>query len=121
MADKNTRQLTPDELQEDLDDFAGLEAIPDYEPSNDEFKLNNGIAIKTSMQAKETQEIQSELKWQADRDDKVIEQWAFHDFMRNARVQVKAQFGENSNQVASVGLKKKSEYKSPTHKPAKQD
>jgi len=32
------------------------------------------------------------------------------------RIQVKAQYGENSNEIQTVGHKKKSEYKSPGKK-----
>ena len=38
---------------------------------------------------------------------------AFHNAMLGTKKQVVAQFGENSDEVQAVGLKKKSEYKSP--------
>ncbi|MGC2237404.1 MAG: hypothetical protein WA584_14675 [Pyrinomonadaceae bacterium] len=116
MADKKTRQMSPAELQEDLDIFAGLEGIAGYTPANDEYKLVNGTALKTMMQASEAMEIQKYNEWQAARDKKVTDQWAFHDYNRNAKTQVKAQFGENSDEVAATGMKKKSEYKSPKKK-----
>ena len=116
MADPKTRQLTQDELQEDLDTFAGLEGIQDYNPSNQLYKLANGAALKTTMQASEALEIQKYNEWQAARDKKIADQWAFHDYNRNARTQVKAQYGENSDEVAATGLKKKSEYKNPKKK-----
>ena len=41
--------------------------------------------------------------------------------MLGAKVQVNAQFGDSSNEVASLGVKKKSEYKSPArHKQSKE-
>ncbi|MDT5263372.1 MAG: hypothetical protein QOC61_2376, partial [Acidobacteriota bacterium] len=33
-----------------------------------------------------------------------------------SKIQVTAQFGDNSDEVAAVGLKKKSEYKKPTRR-----
>jgi hypothetical protein len=116
MADSKTRQLSPSELHEDLETFAGLEGIAGYNPSNDDFTAANGLALKTQMQASEALEIQKYNEWQASRDKKVANQWKFHDFNRNARVQVKAQFGEDSDEVAATGLKKKSEYKNPKKK-----
>lgn len=116
MADKKTRQLTQDELQDDLDSFAGLEGIDGYDPTNPLYTTANGLALKTTMQASEALEIQKYNEWQAQRDKKVGDQWAFRDFMRNARVQVKAQFGEDSDEVAATGMKKKSEYKKPKKK-----
>ena len=116
MADSKTRQLSPTELQEDLETFAGLEGIEGYVPSNDEYTVAKGAQLKTSMQASEALEIQKYNEWQASRDKKVADQWKFHDFNRNAKIQVKAQFGEDSDEVAATGLKKKSEYKSPKKK-----
>lgn len=116
MADPKTRQLSQDELHEDLDSFAGLEGLANYNPSNPEYTVANGQTLKTAMQASEAAEIQKYNEWQAARDKKVADQWTFHDFTRNAKTQVKAQFGENSDEVAAVGLKKKSEYKSPKKK-----
>lgn len=116
MADPKTRQLTQDELQEDLDSFAGLEGVTGYDPANDDYKLVNGTALKTTMSASETKEVQDNAVFKASRDKKVADQWAFHDYVRNARIQVKAQFGENSDELQAVGLKKKSEYKSPKKK-----
>ena len=58
------------------------------------------------MQASESREIQAYGVWHASRDKKIADQWAFHDFIRNAQIQVKAQFGEISDELQSVGLKK---------------
>ena len=37
--------------------------------------------------------------------------------MTGAKIQVKAQFGDSSNELQAMGLKKKSEYKKATKKP----
>lgn len=116
MADPRTRQLSQDELQQDLDSFAGLEGIEGYEPANPAYTVENGRVLKTKMQASEALEIQKYNEWQAARDGKVADQWEFRDFNRNAKIQVKAQFGEDSDEVAATGLKKKSEYKTPKKK-----
>lgn len=117
MADKKTKQLKPSILQEDLDAYAGMQGIAGYAPSNAAFNAASGETIFNKMQASQSQEVQDYGKWQASRDTKVTDEWTFHDFVRNMRVQVKAQFGENSDEVQAVGLKKKSEYKNPTKKP----
>lgn len=116
MADSKTRQLSQEELQEDLDSFAGLESLGDYDPSNADYATANGKTLKADMQASETKEVQDYAVYQASRDAKVAKQWAFHDFVRNAKIQVKAQYGESSDELQTVGLKKKSEYKSPKRK-----
>jgi hypothetical protein len=116
MAENKTRQLSPKKLQEDLEAYAGMQGIEGYAPSNTAFNDSQGKALKDIMQASQTKEIQDKAAWDASRDKKVADEWAFHDWIRNMRIQVKAQFGENSDEVAAVGLKKKSEYKNPTKK-----
>lgn len=118
MADSKTRQLSPKQLQDDLDAYAGMLSIRDFAPVNAAYNAASGQTLLTAMQASQTKEVQDFAAWQASRDAKVADEWAFHDYVRNMRTQVKAQYGENSDEVAAVGLKKKSEYKSPTKKPA---
>ena len=116
MADKNTRRMRPSDLQDDLDSYAGLESLTDYAPANANYALAKGTTIKASMEASQTKEVQDNAVAMASRDPSVMEEWEFHDFVRNAKIQVKAQYGESSDQVQTVGLKKKSEYKSPKKK-----
>lgn len=116
MADKKTRKLNPKDLQEDADALAALEAMPDYNPSNPVFSKANAQTIKAATLAKQEKEVQDYAAWQASRDATVAAEWERHDFVIGARAQVKAQYGENSDQLQAMGLKKKSEYKKPTKK-----
>jgi hypothetical protein len=116
MADRNTKKLSPKFLQDDLDAFAALEAIPDFAPSNAKFTKTSGTDTKSAMVAAQTKAVQDEAKAKASRDSAVLAEWEFHDYIRNAKIQVKAQYGENSDELQAVGLKKKSEYKNPTKK-----
>ena len=50
------------------------------------------------------------------RDEEVAAEWAFHDYILGVKTQVKAQFRDSSNELQALGLKKKSEYKSPSKK-----
>jgi hypothetical protein len=108
------RKLSPKELQVDLDAFAALEALSDYKESNPAFSKANALAAKTKMQTDETAHVQSIAAEKAARDTKVDSQWAFHDLMIGVKRQTEAQYGEDSNEVQSLGLKKKSEYKKRT-------
>ena len=116
MAEKNTRRMRPSELQDDLDSYAGLESLTDYAPANSNYAMAKGAARKAAMQASQTKEVQDNAVAMASRDQSVRDEWTFHDFVRNAKIQVKAQYGESSDQVQTVGLKKKSEYKNPKKK-----
>lgn len=55
--------------------------------------------------------MQSKAKSDGDADIRNDDEWEFHDFMQNVDAQVGAQYGKDSNEYQSLGLKKKSEYK----------
>ena len=119
MADSKTTKLNPRILQADLDTYTALKAFPDYKPANNDYTVAKGENKKGDKDTKQELEVQKKADWQAARDDAVAAEWAFHDWILGARDQVKAQYGPNSNQYQSIGLKKKSEYKSKTSKKPK--
>lgn len=43
-------------------------------------------------------------------------EWTFHNLVLGAKGQVKAQYGEDSDEMKTIGLKKKSEYKRPARR-----
>ncbi len=110
MANNRTKRLRPAVLQEDLNTFAALKVIPDYQPANEAYTVANGTTKKAAMEAKQTEYVQILAQADAVRDDMVTLEWDFHDFNLGSRDQIKAQYGKDSNEVQSVGLKKKSEY-----------
>lgn len=112
MAKNKTKRLRPAVLQADIDAFAALQAITDYSPANAAFATANGTTVKTAMETKQTDEVQKQTAADASRDDAVASEWDFHDFMLGVKDQVKAQYGPDSNEYQSLGLKKKSEYNS---------
>ncbi len=116
MADSKTRALSPKILQDDLNSFAALQAIVGYNPSNSDFKVSNGDVAKAAMEAAQTKAVQDAAAAAASRDDSVAAEWAFHDYVTGSKTQVKAQFGDNSNELQALGLKKKSEYKKASKK-----
>ena len=116
MADQNTRPLSPKQIQDDIDAFAALKNIPTYKASNPVYDIANGEIAKADKEAKETKAAQDAATAAASRDDEIASQWGFHAFVLGARQQVVAQYGDSSNEKQAVGLKKKSEYKSPTKK-----
>ncbi|MEQ1922069.1 MAG: hypothetical protein ABL952_06135 [Pyrinomonadaceae bacterium] len=116
MADAKTRPLSPGQLQANLDAFAALKDISGYTPANPDYSLANGTTAKTAMEAAQDASAQAKAAADAARDNEIAAEWAFHDFILGAKTQVKAQFGDSSNEIQALGLKKKSEYKSPSKK-----
>lgn len=111
MAINKTKRLRPSVLQADIDAFAALQAIADYSPANSAFDAASGATTKTAMETKQTDEVQKQTSADAARDDAVAEEWNFHDYILGVKDQVKAQYGPDSNEYQSLGMKKKSEYK----------
>jgi hypothetical protein len=111
MANRRNKRLQKNVLQDDLDAYAALQAIAGYNLSNEQFSLVKVTASHTEMGASQTDEVQKQNAADASRDASCGSEWNFHDMMLGAKNQTKAQFGENSDEYASLGMKKKSEYK----------
>ena len=109
MANNPTRRISPAILQSDLESFAGLQAITNYAPANTAYSLAAVTAAKQNMEAKQTAETQAAAALAAARDAANNGEWDFHSAILGAKTQVTAQFGENSDEVQSLNLKKKSE------------
>ena len=111
MPNRRNKRLPKTTLQDDLYAYAALQAITNYNPSNEQFKLANITAGHQAMQENQTLEVQKQAEMDAVRDGTVDKEWDFHDMILGAKDQVKAQFGPDSNEYQSLGLKKKSEYR----------
>lgn len=116
MADKENRRIRPSVLQEDIAAFAALQALTDYDPSNKDYELTKVIAAKSKMDADQTAEVQKNAAADAQRDETTAAEWKLHDLMLGVKDQVRAQYGASSNEFASLGMKKKTEYKSGSKK-----
>lgn len=113
-----SRRLNKATLQEDIDAYAALQAIGDYAPSNPDYALANVTASQQSMATKQTTEVQKQAAADAARDDAVAEEWTFHNNILGVKAQVRAQYGEDSNEYQSLGMKKKSEYRRGGRRPS---
>lgn len=121
MAKNQSRRLNPAQIQTNKKDFAALKAISNYAPANPAYKSEAIQAVDTELNASQEHEAQLVAAQAAARDDTVAKEWELHNLMLGARDQVVAQYGRDSNEAQAVGLKKKSEYKSPGRKSKKGD
>ena len=106
-----TRQLPPATLADDKAAVAACKKITTYTPQKAEFNQTALDASETALKPLEDDFTQKKTAFEGARDDLVTAQWHRHNLVLGMRGQIKSQFGENSNEVQSVGLKKKSEYK----------
>lgn len=116
MAKDQTKRLRPTILQEDRDALAAIKGFKKkpYKPANEDYTLDKLEAGRQAItEARET-EVQKQNEADDARDATVAREWAFHNQMLGARQQVTAQYGDDSDEHAAVGLTKKSERESPS-------
>ena len=114
MAKDQNRRLNPKEVQDDLSVLDAIVALtPTYTPANAQFSVVNLQSAKTAMTGAQATETQKQGEVDAARDAANAKEWAFHNAILEAKKQVAAQYGSDSDQVQAIGLKKKSEYKKP--------
>jgi hypothetical protein len=115
MAKDETKRIRPVILQEDRDALSAIKGYktPVYKPANDDYTLDKLVAAQTAMVDAREWEVQQQTEADKARDATVAAEWAFHNMILDAKNQVKAQYGEDSDEYAGLGLKKKSERDSP--------
>ena len=116
MAKNETRPLRPAQLAADRDAFDALQGIENYTPANPAYTTEKIKALHDRVDDAQREATQAQADADAKRAALMAAEWEFHNAMLGTKVQVDAQFGSNSDQVASLGMKKKSEYKSPTRR-----
>ena len=119
MAKNETARVRTTDLASDTSSYATLQTIGNYQPVNNTYSKENGAALYQQLQAAQTQEAQAEAAFKTARDIATTAEWAFRNYMLGVKDQVRAQYGADSNELQSLGLKKKTEYKRPTSKATK--
>lgn len=117
MAKDQTRRLTPKVVQDDTDAFTGLKSIKGYKPANANYAAEKGNAFYDKLPKLHETEKNAKNAYDLAHDASMKAEWDFHNFMLGAKDQVVAQFGDDSNEIQNLGMKKKSDYKRPKHKP----
>jgi hypothetical protein len=97
-----------------------VKAITNYSPANPAYGFATLAAKNEALRAAQEAELRAQNAFNAARDASVAIQWEHHNLILGVKDQIIAQFGPNSDEVASLGLKKKSERKPPVRasKPA---
>lgn len=111
MAHNQTKRLAPKILQSDIDALNAIRGITGYTPSKSTFALTALEASHTAMTGRQTEESQALNVAAAKRDTANTAEWEFHNLILGAKDQIRAQYGDDSDEYQSLGLKKKSERK----------
>ena len=113
MAKNETVRVAAPILEADQNAYLALKAIGDYKPANPAYAINILSAKYEVLRVAQEAELKAQNALAAARDATVAVSWDFHNAMLGVKDQVVAQYGPSSDQVASLGLKKKSERKAP--------
>jgi hypothetical protein len=100
-------------LKADLRTIAAVRKLDDFAPSN---PACSSQAIDTAVETLEDADedaFHAHNASESARDAQTVAQWALHRLAMDLRVQVKAQYGMDSDEVQAVGMKKKSKYQTP--------
>ena len=116
MAKNQTVRIRPVILQADKDAYTTLQAMEGYTPANINFSITSLAELFTDLQSAQQAEVNAQNALDAARDAAARTEWDFHNAMLGAKAQVLAQYGDDSDQAQAMGLKKKSERKSPVRK-----
>lgn len=116
MANTQSRRVTSAYLTADVQAHDALQAMADYAPANPTYKLSELTSKRQNMEDKQRAETQAAAAAAAARDIATAAEWEFHNAMLGAKEQVIAQYGKDSTNLQSLGLKRKSEYKAPKRK-----
>ncbi|WP_153159414.1 hypothetical protein [Zoogloea sp. 1C4] len=96
-------------IRADEDAYFALKNIAGYKPSNPEFSVEAATAAYEARQRQREVVALAINALSAARDSLAILDNDLHDVMNGAKNQIRAIYGEDSDELASMGLKKKSE------------
>jgi len=111
MAKRTTTRVTQRVLQQDQQIAKAVLGLKDYNPANKEFtsqKLQE--ALKQVEEATAAEQKAAEVLAKAKEQSVKIEN-ALHELVLGVKRQVLAQYGDDSDEITSLGMKKKSERK----------
>ena len=109
------------QLDADVQTIRALKGIPDYKPHNPEFSAEAAEAAVERMEATATAVLLAENALAAARTESILARASVHSIASGVKDEVTVIYGSDSDQIAAIGLKKKSERNRPKRNPPKQD
>lgn len=113
MTQRRSKPLPPSMIDSDRMVLRALRLLPDYAPANRDLSKESLQAKDAALTAAEEREFQLEMELAAARSTRATLGWELHDAVLLAKAAVTSQYGSNSDAIASLGLKKKGEYRRP--------
>ncbi|MEI8308631.1 MAG: hypothetical protein WCF99_16345 [Chloroflexales bacterium] len=115
---QRTKQVPHAILTADHETVKALQGIATYQPTNPDLSVANLLQVQATLTQAEQAEQAAEVALEQARAIRAGTSHFYHDLVVSSRVQVVAQFGSDSTEVALVGLKRKSQRKHPVKRQA---
>lgn len=109
MSKRKTTRVTQRILSKDKQIAVAVLGLQEYNPSNPEFTSDKLREALENMHQAVVAEQQAAEALATARERAVAMEWAFHELVLGTKRQVIAQYGDDSDEIAALGLKKKSE------------
>lgn len=119
MAKNETHAVPHPLLAEDDNILAALTQITTYKPANPDFATDKISALQAEVVKLRDAKAGAEAALMAAKDLHTAATWAYHNAILQAKNQIRAQFGTDSIELQSVGLKRASERKRPATRKGK--
>jgi hypothetical protein len=108
-----TRRLQPATLTQDILSLTGLQSIRSYQPTRSEASLEALQLAYQTMLMHQQLLAEKQSAYKAAAESVKQSEWAFHNAVLAMKEVVRGQYGSDSNEVQTVGFKKKSNRKRP--------
>ncbi|KAB8144073.1 hypothetical protein F8S13_09315 [Chloroflexia bacterium SDU3-3] len=112
----NSQKISGEALRFDQELIVRLQELADYRPANSAFSIEALIAANDAVLIAAQAEIRAEHALQVARSASQQARLHLHQLVLGAKTQVVAQYGSDSPVLATVGLKRRSEYKTPVRR-----
>lgn len=112
MAKNEANRLKPSTLEADIAALNALQTVAGYLPANPAYSATAVAQAISDLRAAQAAEDRTNAALKAARDQAAAAEWEFHNLMLGVKEQAIAPYGKDSVEVQSLGLKRKSEYKS---------
>jgi hypothetical protein len=116
MKKQEARRLQPNVITEDTTCADAIIGLKDYDPKQTKYSDAKLEEAKETVADARKAESQAEAAVALARQAAARAEWSFHDLVLGAKGQVKAEYGEDSDEMKTIGLKKKSDYKRPARR-----
>ena len=107
------RKLTDDQIEANREALVALRAMANYKPANAAYTVEAMNTREAAMIAAQQEVVRVQNMLAAARDARDAAELLFHHDMSEAKQQVRAQYGMNSDEVQAMGLKKRNDYRRP--------